>query len=424
MALTDKLSAIADAIRSKTGKTGQLTLAQMPGEIASITGGGGGGANPDANDPVYYVTFMNGDQKLYVRPVVRGENCTDVVANNIIPTPTKESDVQYNYTFYGWGASDGGGADANILKNITEDKTVYAIFTSTLRKYTITYLDDDGTTVLKTETLAYGVVPSYTHSVAGYKTSWKPEITSVTGDASYTLVLTAYDGEPLGDYCAWSLKDGVLTIDGWGATPDYTFSNYTTDIPWYSERSLIKSAVIGDGVTNIGAYLFMDCTALTQVENADSVTSIGERAFRNCAALTSINIPNGVTSFGPGAFYGCKALTSINIPYGVTVIPTSTFDSCEALTDVTIPNSVTRIETWAFLNVGLTSVTIPSSVTFIGKYQFSTSLLQSVIFEDTSGWYVSTSADATSGTNLTLTDTAKNATYFKSTYRQYCWFKT
>lgn len=40
MALTDKLSAIGDAIRSKTGKTDLLTLDQMPTEINSISGGG------------------------------------------------------------------------------------------------------------------------------------------------------------------------------------------------------------------------------------------------------------------------------------------------------------------------------------------------------------------------------------------------
>lgn len=44
MALTDKLKAIADAIRGKTGKTDGLTLDQMPGEIASIETGGGGGS--------------------------------------------------------------------------------------------------------------------------------------------------------------------------------------------------------------------------------------------------------------------------------------------------------------------------------------------------------------------------------------------
>lgn len=40
MALTDKLSAIGDAIRVKTGKTDLIPLDKMPTEIASIQGGG------------------------------------------------------------------------------------------------------------------------------------------------------------------------------------------------------------------------------------------------------------------------------------------------------------------------------------------------------------------------------------------------
>ena len=42
MALTDKLTAIAEAIRAKTGGTTTMTLDQMPTEIAAIQTGGGG----------------------------------------------------------------------------------------------------------------------------------------------------------------------------------------------------------------------------------------------------------------------------------------------------------------------------------------------------------------------------------------------
>lgn len=42
MALTEKLTGIADAIRGKTGKTEALTLEQMATEIATIETGGGG----------------------------------------------------------------------------------------------------------------------------------------------------------------------------------------------------------------------------------------------------------------------------------------------------------------------------------------------------------------------------------------------
>lgn len=46
MALIEKLNAIGEAIRTKTGKTEKMTLDEMPVEIASIEGGGGAPANP------------------------------------------------------------------------------------------------------------------------------------------------------------------------------------------------------------------------------------------------------------------------------------------------------------------------------------------------------------------------------------------
>ena len=184
MALTDKLSAIADAIRSKTGKTGQLTLAQMPGEIASITGGGGSAAG------CVTVTFMNGNTELFSRPVYIGDDCPNpITQGHIATTPTKESTAQYDYTYSGWCSADGGTADANILKNITADKTVYAAYTSTSRKYTVTFYDDDGTTVLHSQEFNYGATPTYNPTKSGYLlTGWIPALSKVTGAASYTAV--------------------------------------------------------------------------------------------------------------------------------------------------------------------------------------------------------------------------------------------
>lgn len=143
-----------------------------------------------ASDDVRYVTFMNGDTVLYKKAVATGDDCVDVLTKGLIETPTKESDAQYDYTFYGWGAEDGGAADDTILQNITEDKTVYAIFAATVRYYTITWLDDDGVTELPGQTQwAYGTVPSYTPSKTGFSFSnWNPTPVSVTGDASYTAV--------------------------------------------------------------------------------------------------------------------------------------------------------------------------------------------------------------------------------------------
>lgn len=174
---------IADAIRSKTGSTDKLKPNQFPEAIEGITTGGGSSAD------VRYVTFRNestGEE--YKKAVAVGDDCVDVVAKGLWKAPTKESTAQYNYTFYGWGASDNGAADANILKNITEDKTVYAIFTATVRYYTITWLDSDGVTELPGQTQwAYGSVPSYAPSKDGFIfDSWTPTPVAVTEDTTYT----------------------------------------------------------------------------------------------------------------------------------------------------------------------------------------------------------------------------------------------
>ena len=52
MALTDKLTAIANAIRSKTGGSDLLTLDEMPQEIQSIQTGGGGTSDTSLADSI------------------------------------------------------------------------------------------------------------------------------------------------------------------------------------------------------------------------------------------------------------------------------------------------------------------------------------------------------------------------------------
>ena len=57
--LVTKLTAIADAIRGKTGKTEGLTLDQMATEIAGIEAGGGGGDNLLEYTVSLYMAFNN-----------------------------------------------------------------------------------------------------------------------------------------------------------------------------------------------------------------------------------------------------------------------------------------------------------------------------------------------------------------------------
>lgn len=149
--------------------------------------GSGGGSGGDYSD-IHFVTFMSedGSTELYKRPVADGDDCADPVIRGLISEPTKESTAQYNYTLVGWSATPNGALDENILKSVTTDKTVYANFASVLRYYTITYYDSDGTTVLKTESLAYGATPTYKPTKDEYDfVAWTPDAV-VTGNMSYT----------------------------------------------------------------------------------------------------------------------------------------------------------------------------------------------------------------------------------------------
>lgn len=105
---------------------------------------------------------------------------------SIIDPPIKESTPYYHFNFVGWTAEDGGEPDQNILKNITQNTTVFAAYEAIPRIYKITYYDDDEVTILHTEELPYGAVPSYIPKKIGYHfMGWIPTIALVTGNASY-----------------------------------------------------------------------------------------------------------------------------------------------------------------------------------------------------------------------------------------------
>ena len=185
---------IAEAIRAKTGEEGTMKPAEFPAKIGEIEG---------TSSDVRYVTFMNGETELYRKPVAVGDDCVNVVSKGLISTPTKESTVSQVFTYSGWALADGVSADASALEAVTEDRTVYAAYSATTRKYTVTYYDEDGTTILNTESLDYGMVPSFTPAKTGFSfNGWVPEISSVTGNATYIA--------------SWMEKVEFATSD-WGA---------------------------------------------------------------------------------------------------------------------------------------------------------------------------------------------------------------
>lgn len=172
---------IADAIRAKSGESGTMKPAEFPAKIAAIPAGGGGSAAGAIT-----VTFCNYDgTELYSRQVFIGDDCPDPVTQGKISTPTKASTAQYYYTHNGWSTTEGGSASTTALKSITADTTVYAAYSSTVRKYTVRFYDGD--TLMKTEQVAYGskATPPDTGKEGFSFTGWTPSDLTIKADTDF-----------------------------------------------------------------------------------------------------------------------------------------------------------------------------------------------------------------------------------------------
>ena len=176
----------------------------------------------------------------------------------------------------------------------------------------------------------------------------------------------------LGETLAWELEpiEGVLTITGEGAIPDFSYSE---GAPWYPYRSRIFKAVLDEKITAIGAYCFNECSRLTEVDAAGcTLSAIGEGAFSNCVQLETVSFKPGETmAVGADAFYGCTALKSVDLGADEGVIGAGAFTYCMALEEIVLPEKMARLEAETFSNCqNLRSLTVPENLEYIGKSCF------------------------------------------------------
>ena len=134
----------------------------------------------------YTVTFVNYDGTvLDTQKVVKYGNAVDPVTSGRIQTPAKPMDAQYTYTYSGWSSA---------LTNVAADRTITAQYTSTVRSYTIRFMN--GSNVLQSSQVQYGQTPSYTGanptpaSSSQIFSGWTPEISDVAGAQDYVAEFT------------------------------------------------------------------------------------------------------------------------------------------------------------------------------------------------------------------------------------------
>ena len=352
----------------------------------------------------YTITFKNDDGTTLK---------TQTVNYNVKPTPpsnpTKAATAQYTYTFKGW--------DKTIVA-ATANATYTATYTSTVRSYTIRFLN--GSTVLQTNTLQYGATPSYTGSnptkasTAQYSytfNGWSPAIYAVNKAQDYTAQFksTVRSYKITGA----SSNTSMGTVTGGGtynygssakltATPTsncYEFVQWTdgvTDNPRTVTVTGAKTYTATFGVaihgycgamvdsktgTNL-TWTLDKCTGRLTISGTGEMRQYcsywtaenwwGNNNYYSNNIVITVIVGNGVTSIGDCAFWWQKnSLTSVTLPNTLTYIGEA-FRGCSSLVSINLPNSLTFIDEEAFAYcTSLTSVTIPNKLTEISEGLFA-----------------------------------------------------
>ena len=214
-------------------------------EIVAVTGDATYTATFSETVNQYTIQFVNEDGTvLQSSEIAYGE-----MPKYTGETPTKAATAQYSYSFSGW--------DTEIVA-VTGDATYTATFSETVNKYTINFVNEDGT-VLQSTQIAYGEMPKYTGetptkaATAQYSYSfsgWDTEIVAVTGDATYTATFT----ETVNKY--------TVTFDRNGHTSSTTYQTVE-----YNGKVVLPDEPVDPGYVFKGWYKEPECTTAWDFEN-------------------------------------------------------------------------------------------------------------------------------------------------------------
>ena len=241
-----QIPAHADPVKQNTAEY-TYTFSGWTPAVVAVTGNATYKATFSAIKNKYLITF-------------RDENGTELkseeVEYGVMPiapaNPAKESSAQYNYTFAGWTPT---------ITIVTQAATYTATYTSALREYLVTFLNEDNT-VISSKNYKYGETPvapadpvkqntaEYTYTFTG----WTPTVVAVTGDATYKATFNATKNSYT---ITWQNEDGSLidqTIVEYGQVPahadpikqntaeyTYTFAGWTPSVVAVTSNATYKA---------------------------------------------------------------------------------------------------------------------------------------------------------------------------------------
>ena len=292
-----------DAVKEKDAEY-TYTFKGWDPEPVAVTGAATYKATFDNEKNKYKVSFVDEDGSTVLKAAEEYDYGTSPEDIAQPKTPTKEKTDQYSYEFAGWSPE---------LKEVTEDAVYTATYTDSVNKYSVTFVDDDGSTVLKeAKEYEYGTPADmvekpddpekaaddeYTYSFD----KWNPEITDVIADKIYKAVYTAVknkytvtfvdeDGETVlkeAQEYEYGTSAGDIEVPAnptkeGNAEFSYTFAGWSPEIDQVTKNITYRAAY--NEVKNKYSITFMQ---------ADGKTVYVENTYDYGTAPEDIEIPEG-----------------------------------------------------------------------------------------------------------------------------------
>ena len=208
--------------------------------ITPVSGSATYVANYTSHPRAYTITFLNYDMSELGTAEVNynGTPTNDTYLAAVAPVitdPYKPDNSAYSFDFTGWRLQ---GASANGFAQVKGNQTYIAQFAETTKKYKITFLDEDGETVLHWTQLEYDAMPSYDGpATSGFDkqdvawnytfAGWDPATFSeVQGPQTYTATYNRSAREYKITWLNWDgspLKESTITSTiNYGSAPGYS----------------------------------------------------------------------------------------------------------------------------------------------------------------------------------------------------------
>ena len=203
----------ADAEKANTAEW-TYTFAGWDPEVVSVTGNATYKATFNATKNSYTITWKNEDGS-----VIESET----LEYGVMPQhtdPSKDNTAEWTYSFSGWTPE---------IASVTGNAEYTATFSATKNKYTITFLNYDGTELQSGE-VEYGVKPTYEGAIPAKPeddefhyafAGWDKEIVEVGGPETYTATFSTTTNEYT---ITWYNDDNTLidqTTVAYGVVPTH-----------------------------------------------------------------------------------------------------------------------------------------------------------------------------------------------------------